>query len=131
MIPFTLIPARPIHHAFIVDSWVACDMRAPGGWRERGHSISGAKTIVRGIIAEPGVTTTVAVLPDDDEAILGYVCHEPGAVHFVYLRAKFGVVGFEGVPILRGLLEPMKGKRGEYTHSLGSKRAPKGWTYAG
>ena len=114
---------------------MSCDSRAPGGWRERNDSISRAKAIVRGIMAEPGVMTHVAVVPDDDEAILGYACIEPGepvTCHYVYLRAKFGVVGFDGLPILRALTASLKGLRVEYTHRPAKGvTVPKGWTYAG
>ena len=130
MIPFRIVLGRPVHHAFVTDSWVSCDRDAPDGWRSRGLSISAAKGIVRGILGASTVELRIACVPDDDEAILGWACLEPSVVHYIYLRAKFGVAGTDGAAMLRRLLERMRGP-GEYTHQPGGKmRIPRGWTYA-
>ena len=133
MISFVVIPARGVHLPFVTDSWAACDRSAQDGWRSRRIGISQAKGVIREIIAGHGVTTLVAADTEDDEAILGWACYEPGTVHYIYLREKFGVDGWRGVPILRALLAPFAGMQsGEYTHRPSREiHIPAGWRYAG
>ncbi len=131
-LPRTIIPARVDHRAFIEDSWISCDAKAPGGWRSRKLTISAAKAIVRGIIETAGVHTMVAVLPDDDSAILGWACYELGmapTVHYVFSREKLGA---HRQGIATELLRPFRRLDGvEYTHRPANTNIPipESWGY--
>lgn len=49
--------------------------------------------IVERILERPGTSVRVACLPDAPEVILGYLVHEGGVVHWVYVKGAFRRLG--------------------------------------
>lgn len=70
---------RPSDLPFVVDSWVKKG-------RQPDERFSAATARVRNILARETTLLKVAVLADDDDAILGWAVLEPGVCRYVYVR---------------------------------------------
>ena len=82
MIQFAIRLGRPSDLPFVVDSW------AKRG-RNPGERIRDATARARSILAHPSTVLRVAVLPDDEDAILGWAVITdavPPRCRYVYVR---------------------------------------------
>ena len=123
--------SRPGDLALVFSSWLGSDAFSRAGQAcarvyKREH-----ERVVRAIIERPGVIIRVACCPDDEDAILGWACIQPGteAVCF-YVYVKKGV---REDGIARDLLGEMVAQHVEYTHQpvrhFKDKRPPAGWCF--
>lgn len=95
---------------YIVDCWAKETLQRDQTWRD-------GKEFVRSILRRPGIIVRVAHVPDDEDAILGWVCLEPPAgpleacVHFAYVRNTARKLG-----IFKSLVADLLDKKVQYTH---------------
>jgi ribosomal protein S18 acetylase RimI-like enzyme len=66
--------------------------------------------VIDRILARPSTEVRLAVLPDDPSVVFGWSVHEPGLIHFVYVKPSFRRYG-----IAKSLLAGLPSE-GEYTH---------------
>jgi len=103
VIPFAIRMGRPSDLPFVTDSWVKRG-------HEKGERLRDATARVRRILASPSSVLRVAVLPDDDDAIIGWAvitADDPPQLHYAYVRKELRGQGIAkvllvGVPNPRG-----------------------------
>jgi GNAT superfamily N-acetyltransferase len=127
-VTFTMREGRPGDHALVFSSWLGSDRFSRAGQACSRVYQDEQERLVRDILARPGVILRVAVLPDDDDAILGWSVTAPAAsvVHYVYVKK-----GVRRGGIASALLGDMLGRRCEYTHQpvIHPFRAPSVWVF--
>ena len=128
-------PGRPSDRPFILESWQSSQSLTTLG-REMGPKyISEMKELVNNILSRPSTEVRVAVVPDDDDAILGYavVGHLQTLlprVYFTYVKAEARRLGVAG-----SLLQDLKGRQVIYTHKPARTLAavlpkPENWVFS-
>jgi GNAT superfamily N-acetyltransferase len=121
---YLLRPGRPDDRAYVARTWVA-DYRSStfaewaGGSYYAGHNDSVTKCLDRS-----SVRVTVAHVPDDDSALLGFAVREGAVLHYVYVRADLRRLG-----IAKAMLGSDMTVR--YTHRSQTRGCypPQDWTF--
>ena len=93
-------PQVPGDLSFILSSWLNsyCDSSEFAKGIPRETYFSEHRKVVEHIVARPSVTVLVAVAPDTEDVILGYVVFEQrkldtNIIHYIYVKRAFGVFG--------------------------------------
>ena len=92
MVEVVVRPGVQLDRAYLVSTWLRSDLRTPRA-REciRVYSREQSR-VVNGLLERETVTARVAVLPDDEDAIVGFAVLEPAhdglpaCIHYVYVR---------------------------------------------
>jgi len=132
---FTTRPGRPSDRPFILESWQSSHSLTTLG-REMGpRYISEMKGMINDILDRPSTKIRTAVLPEDDDAILGYavVGHLETLtprVYFVYVKQEARKLG-----IAKDLLGDLRDRQTIYTHKPNRTLAmmlpkPDLWTFS-
>ena len=79
LLRFSVRLGRPSDLPYVEDTWA----KRGRGPHER---IGAAKVRIRAILGDPGSLLRVAVLPDDDDAILGWAVWSDDRIQFAYVR---------------------------------------------
>jgi hypothetical protein len=53
----------------------------------------GQHRLIESLLARPGVSVGVICLDESPEVILGWICHEFGIVHYLYVKSEFRRLG--------------------------------------
>lgn len=115
--PFFLIRAgRASDKPFFLESWQASHSLTTIGKEMGPRYISEQKELINDILSRPTTQTRVAIVPDDDDAILGYAVlgHLDTLlprVYFVYVKQHARKLG-----IATALLHGLKERQVIYTH---------------
>ena len=115
---FTVRPGRPSDHALILESWKATHRNSVIGREHGPQYLQEMKSLIRSILARPDTEVRVAVLPDDDDAIVGYavvgrVKTLLPTVYFCYTKLDPPV---RRMGIAKTLLADLKDRQVVYTH---------------
>lgn len=138
---FRLRPGRESDHAFVVDSWLHMNSRAPRSQEMLRHGIywTEGKAIVRRLLQNNRLR--IAHAPEDDDAILGWACvsslsppdNLDPIVHYVYVRGGKGKDhgGARRCGIAKALLADFLGYACTVTHLPTQHRItlPHTWAY--
>ena len=81
---------RATDHHYVINSWVKSDSRtAFARGIASGVFMAAAHRTVAAILARESTSLLCAVLPDDDDAIIGFAAAEPGVVHYCLVRVEY------------------------------------------
>ena len=121
----------PADEPFIVDSWVEANRETARAQDAGSVYYAEQKALVRDLISRPTVTTRVAHVPDDVDAILGWCVFDFGpktVVHYVYVKRNARKLG-----VARALLEQLIPLDCYYSHrpvyASMFNSIPKNWTF--
>lgn len=112
-------PGRPDDLAYVVDSWAKHAFR--------GQRMRNAVAHVRALLGRPGSYLSVAHVPGEPDAILGWAVVEDGkpmCIHYVYVRSTARRMG-----VARALVGRLRGERIDFSSEAPSSLTlPATWT---
>jgi predicted RNA polymerase sigma factor len=110
VIPHNLRPLRPSDDAFVYGSWLGSLADELGIDRNDDKAFRDFKRMMRPSLAKilesKAVATTVARSRLDDDVLMGWVCSEPGVLHFVYVTKPWRRMGLATSLLSAAKLEP-------------------------
>ena len=95
---------EPADLAFVYSSWLK-SLR-PHSSVYKYLFFKGQHALITRILQAPKTVVTVCTLPDTPDVILGWVCCQPGVVHYVYVKADFRQMGLAST-LLHAALTPI------------------------
>lgn len=75
--------------AFLYAAWIGSYEKSPWAGVLPGHAAYSIHKATIALLLQRGMKVTMAVNPDDDQQILGFIAREPGLLHFVFVKDMF------------------------------------------
>lgn len=88
MIDVTIRAGTPHDHNYVIQSWVRANQGTAAAKSCHRVYYSEHHATVAALLRRPTVHLTVACLPDDPDALMGWAVTEPDTIHYVLVRAE-------------------------------------------